>query len=104
RRHGFGEDLFQRLGGLGRAIAGCSRTIDLCATIKVEAHGEFRTRDGPYARQRGERHRVAVTVADVEQAQILGARAVIALRLDIDLPGPSKAVEVVDKISAHERL
>src|SRR4029077_15232513 len=40
----------------------------------------------------------------VEQPNIVGLRAVVALRLHIDLPLPSKSIEIVDEESTHKRL
>src|SRR6185369_10352118 len=38
------------------------------------------------------------------EAQVFGARAVLAFGLDIDLPLAAEAVEVVHEVTAHERL
>ena len=54
--------------------------------------------------QRGERHRVAVGVAHVELAEVVGVGPVVALGLDVDLPLPPEPVEVVDEAAAHEAL
>src|SRR4030095_7227904 len=37
-------------------------------------------------------------------AHVLGIGPIIAFRLYIDLPGPSKPVEVIDEVAAHECL
>ena len=55
-------------------------------------------------RQRGQRHHLAVRVADVELADVLGSVAIVAFGLDVDLPLAAEAVEVVDERPAHERL
>ena len=51
-----------------------------------------------------QRHHLAVVVGDVKLAHVFGAGAVFALGLDINLPLPAEAVEVVDQVAAHERL
>src|SRR5262249_11012221 len=43
-------------------------------------------------------------VANVKQAQVIRFRAVIALGLNIDLPLPAKAVEVINEITSNEGL
>ena len=43
-------------------------------------------------------------IADIEQTEIFCTRPIVAFRLHIHLPLPAKAVEVIDEISAHERL
>ncbi len=55
-------------------------------------------------RQRGERHHPAVLVSDIKLADVLRLGAVVALRLDVDLPLPAEAIEVVDEQSPHEGL
>ena len=56
------------------------------------------------AGQGGERHHVPVHVAHEELAHVLGAGAVVALRLHVNLPLAAEAVEVVHKDAAHEAL
>ena len=43
-------------------------------------------------------------VRHVKLADVLGLCAVLAFGLDIDLPLPAEAVEVVDEVAAHEGL
>ena len=56
----------------------------------------------------GQRRRAAPSspslLSHVELPDLLGVRAVFALGLDVDLPLPAEAVEVVDEVAAHEGL
>ncbi len=40
----------------------------------------------------------------IEQAEVFGAGAIIPFGLNINLPLPAKAIEVVDERAAHESL
>ena len=103
-RHRLVEDFFEGLHRLGGAEAGLARGVNLGRAVEVVAHREF----GP------ERDSMVVTaesgtgsplsLCTIELADILGLGAVFSLRLDIDLPLPAEAVEVVDEVAAHEGL
>ena len=43
-------------------------------------------------------------IAHIKKPEILRPRSILAFRLDIDLPLAAKPIEVIDKISTHERL
>src|SRR5205823_6359124 len=78
--------------------------VDLRGTIEVIAHGELRTGTRLELCQSRERHHPTLVVAHVELANIFGTGAVIPFGLDVHLPLPAKAVEIVNKQSAHECL
>src|SRR5262249_3750546 len=54
--------------------------------------------------ERRKRNHLPPAVLHIKLTHIFHVGAVITLRLDIDLPLPAKAVEIIDKQSAHERL
>ena len=54
--------------------------------------------------ERRQRNALALVVADIEASDVLGVGAIVALGFDVDLPLAAKAIEVIDEISAHERL
>src|SRR4029077_14649984 len=45
-----------------------------------------------------------LVVADIELADVIGAGAVLSLGLNIDLPLPAEAIEIINEEAAHERL
>ena len=103
-RHGLPKNFFQRVHRLIRAVAGRGGTVDLCGAIFVVAQREFRTGDVFDGRDGIERHGVAVRIANEELPHILRIGAVIAFRLDVNLPGSAEPIEIVHEKSAHERL
>ena len=54
--------------------------------------------------KRGERNVLAVLVAHVKLADVFGVGAVFAFGLDVNLPLPAEAIEVIDEVATHERL
>ncbi len=100
-RHGFVEGLFERLHRLGRAISGRGAADDLSGAIQVIPHGKLRTGPRFELGERGKRHHAAFRVADIEETGTIEIVAVLAFGLDIDLPLPAEAVEVIDEQSAH---
>src|SRR5205085_10256034 len=92
---------FHRLRG---TVSRGGRAVDLSTAIEVVAKGVFRARNGLDGGERGQRHRLAVFVAHVEQAEVFGFRSKLALRLNINLPLAAKAVEIVYEGTAHKGL
>ena len=103
-RHGLGEDLFQRLHGLGRTVARGGSGVDLGRPVEVEAHGELRSDDVADRGERRQGDRLPLTVAHVELADILDVGPVVPLGLDEHLPLAAEPVEVVDETAPHEAL
>src|SRR4029453_4216309 len=104
RRHRFREHLLQRGHGLSRAVAGRSTGDDLRGTIQVVTHGELRTRKRFKSDQGGERYHVPRAIPNVELPDILSTIAIGPFRLDVDLPLPTEAIEVVHERAPHECL
>src|SRR5260370_26569218 len=104
RRHGFGEYFFEGSHGLSGAVTGSSGPVDLRGAVFVEAHGEFRSWPRFKSSERRERHHLVLIVSYEELADILSPVAVVALGLNVDLPLPAKAVEVINEQAAHESL
>src|SRR5208282_3668829 len=102
--HGLFENLFEGCGRLISAVAGCCAPVDLCATILVKALCEFGAELRFDRGERRQRNVLAPVVADIESSDIICAGAIFAFGLDVDLPLAAKTVEVIDEISAHERL
>ena len=102
--HGLGKDLLQGRHGLIGTVSRGGTAIYLRRAKKVIAHCEFRTSTRFKVRERRKRNHAPTVVLDIKLAHIFDVRAVIAFRLDIDLPLPAKAIEVIDEQPAHECL
>src|SRR5580658_5463473 len=103
-RHGLLEEIHEGRSCLVGAITWRGGGIDLCGAVLVIAHGELGTGSGIELRQRGEWHRLPLSVADIELSEIVGGSTVRRFRLHIHLPGASEIVVVVDEQSAHVSL
>ena len=103
-RHGLLENRFERIGCLFGAIAGRGAAVDLGGTKFVEAQSKFGTKARLDCSQGRKRDVLSLVVADIELPHVVGAGAVFAFRFDVDLKLASEAIEIIDEISAHERL
>ncbi len=94
-RQRFLEDA--RDGGLGLAgaVAGGGGAVKVGGAEAVVAHGAVGTVALSDDEQRGERHHLALVVAGLEQADVLGVGAERRIGLDHDLVGAAEFVEVV---------
>src|SRR4030095_13113855 len=72
--------------------------------VAVKADSELWPVDGFHLHQGRQRHRLSFGIANAELADILRSRAILTLRLDVDLPGATEEVEVVHKGATHKRL
>ena len=70
----------------------------------VEAHGKLWAQTWLDGGEGGKRNVFSLVVADVELSNVFRPGAIFTLGLDIDLPLAAEAVEVVDKVAAHESL
>src|SRR5260370_5095572 len=70
----------------------------------VKAHRECGAGAWSKAGEGRKRHHFASIVSHVKRADIFSSGSIVAFRLNIGLPLPSKAVEIVDEQPAHECL
>src|SRR5207253_11373164 len=103
-RHGLGKHLLQRLRSLARAVARRQDAVDLCRSITVETEGKLRPVSGLHLYKCRQRHRLPIAVAHTELADAIRLGAELALGLNVYLPHPSEAIEVIDKDPSHEGL
>ena len=74
------------------------------AAEHVVSHREFRPERALRLDERIHGHGLLVFVAEIKQPEVVEIRAVVALRLNIDLPLEAEAVEVIHEIPAEEGL
>ena len=104
RWHRFGEHILQRLGRLVRAVAGGRAAVDLRAAVFVVVHDEFRPGAVFHFASPPREGRSGPGGCARKTSRCCPGSRDIVVRFHIDLPLPAKAVKIIDKIAAHERL
>src|SRR5579883_3313716 len=98
------EDLFEGLAHLTGAVSGRAGDVELRGGKLVEAIDELRAGDLLDVNQGTQGDLASVGAAHIELVDVVDAGAGFAFRLNVGLPLPAEAIEVVDEISAHEGL
>src|SRR5260370_23534261 len=102
--HGLRENFFKSGHGLPGAVTRSRGTVDLRGPVLIKAHREFRSQTRFESCQGRKRHHLVLVVSHEELADILSPGPVIAFGLDVYLPLPAEAVEIINKQPAHESL